>query len=174
MMRTYNKYHIHNYKNSSYCADKYKDMSVEELQQLQHQDDQLKLEITFNNLITRVNSKHSKLFKQYDEEIQQALLKDSEVQYMIDKNPNQRQLKKIKMPVVHEVVQQATTSKDYRSLFADDIIPDLWSKQELVLRQAYLQELESQKKSVSGCTGCKKNALIRKYVSKAQQLVNQT
>lgn len=166
----FSKYHIDKYKNSSYCTDKYKNMSVDQLHSLQDDDPQLKKEITFNNLLTRFNSKQTKLFKNYDSNRNKSKLKEIEILKLIDNNKNQQQIKKIELPVVHEVILQESTSKNYRNLFGESITQELWTKQELVLRDQYLKEIQQLLESNQGCSNCKKNAIIRKYILKAQKL----
>lgn len=55
--------------------------------------------------------------------------------------------------------------KRYLNLFAEDAKKDEWNESEWMIRLEYYSEMESAK-SRGGCSGCKRAALLRKYLAK--------
>ena len=170
-MRTFNKHHVKNYKESRYITNKYKSISEEELLKLQTTDKKLQKELQFTSLLNRVatlvNRSHANDTRFYNlkKELDKVREVDQQKEY---------ELKKENTPTptpVLEPVQEQEYEKNYNLLFKDDISTADWTKAELEVRNNYLLELKQlEAKQGGGCSSCAKNALIRKYISKIKQL----
>lgn len=170
-MRTFNKHHIKNYKESRYITDKYKSISEEELIKLQATDKKLQKELQFTSLLnkvaTLVNRSHAndevfyKLKKELDNVRSVAYQKEQELKK--ENTPTQ--------PLVLEPMVEQEYEKNYSLLFKDEISTADWTKAELEVRNNYLLELKQlEAKQGGGCSTCVKNTIIRKYMNKLKQL----
>lgn len=166
-MRTFHKQHIKSFINSKFASKQYKNMSADELEKRQHVDENLKLELAFTSMLKRVKELQIRNIKNFGKE---SIVKQKEdiVNYVYDvkKRNAPRALPTIEEPQDIETDK----SKNYNNLFRDTINEDEWTKAELVIRKQYLDDLERTKARQGTCTSCTKNALIRKYVKKIQDL----
>lgn len=62
-------------------------------------------------------------------------------------------------------------TKNYARLFADKVDETEWNEVELEVRKMFLEDLEKAKKA-GGCSGCKRGALVRRYVARVRELTN--
>lgn len=68
---------------------------------------------------------------------------------------------------LNEENSEEAPKKNYIFLFKEDLQdPNMWTHKELSMRKEFLKELETFKNTPGGCTQCKRNTLVRKYVNK--------
>ena len=150
-MRTFHKQHIKSFINSKFASKQYKNMSAD----------------AFTPMLKRVKELQKRNVKNFGKE---SIVKQKEdiVNYVYDvkKRNAPRALPTIEEPQDIETDK----SKNYNNLFRDTINEDEWTKAELVIRKQYLEDLERAKARQGTCSSCTKNALIRKYVKKIQDL----
>lgn len=167
-MRTFNKTHINQYLRSGFATKHYKNKSVEELEIQQFEDSNLQNELAFTSMLKRLLDLRSRTNKQL-----KPLLKKEQIKKIHKYEQPQSQLKKIQLqPVVplNEEIQPELPNKNYRNLFETKINTKDWTKAELIIRDQYMLEYNQIMAREGGCSQCKKNALIQKYVKKIQTM----
>lgn len=153
---------LEDFKNSKFCP-----------QQLVDQDnDQLFESIKNNASLTAAYDQFCYLrwYSEYQRRVQVAT--EGKVQPTLQDRINmrkqvealQQEQKRIK-PRTDNIVTQPLQIE----LFGNIINEKQWSKLELAVRQQFLQEVAQAKKS-GGCSGCKRNALVRKYMARLKEL----
>lgn len=167
-MRTFNKTHIDQYLRSGFATKYYKNKSVEELEIQQFEDSNLQNELAFTSMLKRLLDLRSRTNKQI-----KPLLKKEQIK-KIHQHESQPQLKKIQLqpvvPLNEEVQPELPEQKNYRNLFETKINTKDWTKAELIIRDQYMLEYNQIMAREGGCSQCKKNSLIQKYVKKIQTM----
>lgn len=168
-LRIFNDVQLQAYKDSKLCVEQYKNKSLQDLENLQHSDEQLQQELIFNQMLRRVNTFHQRYHKYYDNHKQEVQGKQkSFLEKLHSKKKSQLKKKQssVETTITYTVTPvQVQQSTNYRKLFEDKINEEEWKPHELVIRNMYIEEYQKLSQS-GGCTGCKKNALIRKYMTK--------
>lgn len=165
-MRTFNKTHINQYLQSGFAIEAYKNKAIEELEIQQFEDQDLQNEIAFTTMLKRLLDLRSRTNKQI-----KPLLKKEQIKKI---QQPQQQLKKIQLqpvaPITEEVQPVLQEQKNYKNLFADKINTKNWTKAELLIRDQYILEYKQIMAKEGGCSQCKKNALVQKYMKKIQTM----
>lgn len=181
--RKYNEDQIELYKNSNFCIDKYKNLTTDQLLELQTSDEQLQIELSFTCQLKRIHSLHKrqmeparierkKLQKIRDDLFERQYvqeLKKQEKQVLLQKYSKiitQNNITQLTQQISKEVPEKKK-NKNYIYLFKQELQdPSIWTQEELSIRNEFLKELENIKNTQGGCSSCKRNALVRKYTNK--------
>lgn len=174
-MRVFNEDQIEDYITSAYCIEQYKNKTIDELKELQHTDIQLQNELAFIAVLKRAyiledqeNQSQNEIERKIQEEqIQQQLLVHKRIEELTNTySENSEGVYTVEIPNIN-------TTKNYINLFQETLAnEDQWTKAELIIREQFLQEYASYVKKPGGCSSCKRGALVRKYITKIEELNN--
>lgn len=154
---------LHDFRDSKYCPDTIKELDDNELyntisanENLQLAYEQFCYQRWYNEYLRRIDIAKNKT--------QKPTLEDR-----LRLKQQLETLENIKEP--KRTQQNGPKQKPlYIELFGDRINESDWTNLELAVRQQFLQEVEEAKKQ-GGCSGCKKNILVRKYMQKLKELL---
>lgn len=174
-MRVFNEDQIEDYITSAYCIEQYKNKTIDELKELQHTDIQLQNELAFIAVLKRAyiledqeNQSQNEIERKIQEEqIQQQLLVHKRIEELTNTySEDSEGVYAVEIPDIN-------TTKNYINLFQETLAnEDQWTKAELIIREQFLQEYASHVKKTGGCSSCQRGALVRKYITKIEELNN--
>ena len=172
-MRVFNEDQIEDYINSAYCIEQYKNKTIDELKELQHTDTQLQNELSFVAMLKRAyiledyENRHQNDIERkiQEEQLQQQLLVHKRIEEIANTySEDSEGAYAVEIP-------DTNNTKNYIDLFQDTLADETqWTKAELIIREQFLQEYASYVKKSGGCSSCKRGALVRKYITKIEEL----
>lgn len=174
-MRVFNEDQIEDYVTSAYCTEQYKNKTIDELKELQYTDQQLQNELAFISVLKRAyiledyeNQRQNEIERKIqDEQIQQQLLVHKRIEELASTYSEDSE------GVYAVEIPDAPIVKNYIDLFQETLANEnQWTKAELIIREQFLQEYASYVKKAGGCSSCKRGALVRKYITKIDELNN--